>query len=54
MHYFPGMSKKDILWKYSYANITMLMSSIPDSTNSKKNKNKDLEVNSVEELIGLL
>jgi len=56
MHYFPEMSMRDILWNYSYANLAMLMSSIPSykPEDEKKKKAKDLEIKNIGELKGLL
>lgn len=47
---------RDILWNYSYANLVMLMSSIPSyrSGDDKKKKAKDLEIKDIDELKGLL
>jgi len=45
---------KNILWDYSYANLAMLMSSVPSSTkDEKKKKTNDLEIKDFSELKGL-
>ncbi len=56
MHYFPGMSMRDILWNYSYMNLVMLISSIPsyNSEDSKKREAKDLEIKDINEIGDLL
>ena len=53
LHYFPGLSMRDILWKYSYTNLVMLVSSIP-SYDSKKKNIKDLEIKDISEIGDLL
>lgn len=47
---------RDILWNYSYANLVMLMSSIPSYKpgDEKKKKAKDLEIRDINELKDLL
>jgi len=54
MHYFPEMSMKDVLWKYSYTNIAMLMSSIPSYKDDKKKKANALEIKDINEIRDLL
>jgi hypothetical protein len=56
MHYFPGMNMQNILWDYSYANIVMLLSSVPkyDAKKDKKKKAKELEIKDISELEGLI
>ena len=56
MHYFPEMSMRDILWKYSYMNLVMLMSSIPSYSpeNAKKKRANDLEIKDINEIKDLL
>jgi len=53
MHYFPDMSMRDILWGHSYANLVMLMSSIPSYDPGKEKKNA-MEIKDIDELRGLL
>ena len=55
MHYFPRMSIKSILWDYSYANLVMLMSSIPsyDPDKQKKKETEGMEIRSIAELNAL-
>jgi len=53
MHYFPEMSMKNILWDYSYANLAMLMSSVPSYKDDKKKKTEDLEIKDISEIKGL-
>jgi len=53
LHYFPGLSMRDILWRYSYTNLVMLVSSIP-SYNLDKEKNKELEIKDISEIGDLL
>jgi len=55
MHYFPRMSIKSILWDYSYANLVMLMSSIPsyDPDKQRKKEVADMEIKSIAELNAL-
>ena len=56
LHYFPGLSMKDILWNYSYINLVMLVSSIPsyNAKDDKKRKANDLEIKDINEIKGLL
>ena len=54
MHYFPEMSMRDILWNYSYMNIALLMSSIPNYQDDKKKRASDLEIKDINEIKGLL
>ena len=44
---------RDILWRYSYTNLVMLVSSIP-SYDPKKKNTKDLEIKDINELGNLL
>lgn len=55
MHYFPRMSIKSILWDYSYANLVMLMSSIPsyDPDKQRKKEIAGMEIKSIAELNAL-
>jgi len=56
MHYFPQMTMKDILWGRSYANVVMLMSSIPSHTpeNGKTKEANELEIKNISEVKDLL
>lgn len=57
MHYFPQMSMETILWHMSYANIVMLMSSIPtyDSKDAKdKKEHSGMEIDDLSELRSLI